>query len=184
MHKSGDYVTLNLNSKASNTFIYKGQISENEAILSHPLGGDTCILAPVRDLNTVNPNLKDSTERSLDYVNRNKRCLDYNSKMDLECLSIYFASKRKLSPNMKKVLANLSGIVASAEFKNDIRSAMEFITANKSCLDEFNMMWFNNFKGLFDRSQSITSDKQTKAIYNIAGFVLAELATPSTIQKI
>lgn len=182
MYKIGELVTLDQRSKASNTYVYAGKLSNEQVLLTHPLSKDTCLLVPEGSINVCSPNIKDTTERCLDYVNRSRKSLDHNMKLDLECLSIYFGLKRQLSPNMKKVLANLSGVVAAAYFQNDVHAAMSYITQNKACLDDFNLMWFNNFRGLFNGSQPITSDKQTSAIYNMAGFVLSELATPSTIQ--
>jgi hypothetical protein len=39
-------------------------------------------------------------------------------------------------------------------------------------------MWYRNFQGLFSGRQPITSKKQRASIFNITGFVMAELETP------
>ena len=69
----------------------------------------------------------------------------------------------------------LGGFIAITKLQDDISNAMALISKNAAILDEFNAMWYNNFSGLFKRNQPITSKKQRQAIFNIAGFVLAEL---------
>ena len=174
----GTVVTVDLKNNTSNTFV----IDTDEGatvLLSHPLAKDVLIRKWKADVNTTAANIKDSSERCIDYANSNKSYLDYNTAGDLESVGIFFALKRKLTPRQKQTLANICGIIASVKFNNDLREAMNFVTKNSSMLDEFNAMWFNNFKGLFSGSQQITSKKQRSAIFNIAGYVLAEMENPT-----
>ena len=65
----------------------------------------------------------------------------------------------------------------------NIKDAMDIIVENEGALDEFNMMWYNNFSELFKGNQQITSKKQRGSIFNMAGFVLSQLHTPSIIKS-
>lgn len=181
--KVGEIVTVDFkNTKASNTFIVfrrtKFESGETAYLLHHPLAPEILIEKYEDELNLVGPNLKDSTERSLDFIKANQDLLGFNSKSDLIALCASFVLTRKLTPQQKRILSLLGGQVAAARFNDDIRDAMDFIKTNDAVLDEFNRMWYNNFSGLFRGNQPITSKKQRSAIFNIAGFVLAELENP------
>jgi hypothetical protein len=174
----GSLVTLNLNSPASNTFVVDC-IDDGDCFLTHPLAKGLLMRVRVAELNTVHPNIKDSTERCIDYANSNRKILDSNSVHDLEAIGLYFAFKRKLTPKLKQLLANICGTIAEIKFDSEVDRAMRFVIENQSMLDAFNMMWFTNFKGLFNGNQPITSKKQTGAIFNIAGYALAQLENPT-----
>jgi hypothetical protein len=170
-------VTIELNN-CSITFVVD-TIEETTVLLSHPLASGILFRVNKEKVNTTSANIKESMERGIDYANSNREYLDYNTASDLEALAIFFTIKRKLTPRQKQTLANICGIIASVRFDNDLRETMNFIIKNSSLLDEFNMMWFNNFKGLFSGQQIVTSKKQRSAIFNIAGYILAELENPT-----
>lgn len=175
----GDIVTLNFeNLVSSNTYIVDTVLTSKTFLLKHPLFPKVLLKAQLHELNIVGANLKDSTERSLDFANNNKKYLDYNTIADLEALCIYFVIKRKLTPKQKQVLSTICGIIASIKFNDDVKLAMNLVKTNEGILDDFNEMWYHNFKGLFLGDQPITSKKQKDAIFNITGFVLAELENP------
>jgi hypothetical protein len=175
-------VTVDLNNQSSNTFIVD-TVEETHYLLSHPLASGILIRVPKNKVNKTNANIKDSSERAIDYANGNREYLDYNTAADLESLAIFFTIKRKLTPRQKQTLASICGVIASVKFDNDLRDAMNFVTKNSSLLDEFNMMWYNNFKGLFSGQQMVTSKKQRSAIFNIAGYVLAEMENPTANRR-
>lgn len=175
-------VTVELNNTSSNTFIVD-TIEDQTVLLSHPLAVGVLIRVGKEKINTTVANIKDSAERGIDYANGSREYLDYNTAADLEALAIYFTLKRKLTPRQKQTLANICGVIASVKFNNDLRDAMNFVTKNSTMLDEFNMMWFNNFKGLFSGQQMVTSKKQRSAIFNIAGYVLAEMENPTASRR-
>ena len=183
--KQGDLVTVMLeNDKVSNTYIFQRLVGEDlRAQLSHPLYPGILIEKDIRLLNKVGPQLKDSIERSLDYAMTFKTYLDYNSVADLESLCMYHIVTKKLTPRQKRVLSGLCGSIAAIKLNNEIKDAMEIIVENEGVLDEFNRMWYNNFSGLFKGNQQITSKKQRGSIFNIAGFVLSQLHTPSIIKS-
>lgn len=177
--KVGETVTLNVNSGASNTYYVDSiDMFSDTALLTHPLANGLLLRAKLSELNTVSATIKDSTERSLDFANDNRQFLDFSTNQDLDSLCMYFFVKRRLTPRQKHTLANLCGILASVKFNNDLRATMNFVSHNVSLMDEFNLMWYNNFKGLFSGRQPVTSKKQRGAIFNIAGYLMAELKTP------
>ncbi len=177
-------VTVDLGTKntSSNTFLV--DTDEGDTILvKHPLACGFLLRVHKDDVDTSSANLKDSLERGIDYANSNRQLLDYNTAADLDALGIYFTLKRKLTPSQKHILANICGSIASSHFADNIREAMSFITKNQTLLDDFNSMWFNNFKPLFTGQQNISSKKQRSAIFNIAGYVLAELENPTANRR-
>lgn len=180
MIKRADIVTVDLgtDNQASNVYVVFDKLRDSY-LLHHPLFPECYILKGESELNTVAPNIKDSIERCLDFASHNKQYLDYNTIADLEALCLYFSIKRKITPRQKHILSAICGVIASIKFDNTILTAMTYITKNQGILDDFNLMWFNNFKGLFQGKQPITSKRQRSAIFNIAGFVLAELENPT-----
>jgi hypothetical protein len=180
--KKDSIVTLDLHNSSSNTYIVD-TVEESTVLLSHPLASGVLIRVSKDRVNNTAANIKDSLERSIDYANSNRAFLDYNTTADLEAVAIFFTLKRKLTPRQKQTLANICGVIASVKFDNDLRESMNFVTKNASLLDEFNLMWYNNFKGLFNGQQMVTSKKQRSAIFNIAGYVLAELENPTANRR-
>lgn len=174
----GDIVTLQFGKlKSSNTFLIK-DIDNSEVLLYHPLVPDVYVKEALSKLNLVSANLKDSTERSLDFVKQHTDSLDHNAVADLEAMCMYFVVKRKLTPRQKRNLSQMCGKLASIIFNEDVKEAIAFVKLNEGVLDDFNTMWYRNFRGLFSGKQSITSLKQRDSIFNMTGFVLAELETP------
>lgn len=171
-------VTVNLGNSSSNTFIVD-TVEPDHVLVTHPLSPNVLLRVHKNKVNTTSANVKDSSERCIDYSNANKSYLDFNTREDLEGLALYFAMKRTLTPRQKQVLARITGVIAAAKFRDNVRDAMNFITKNSSILDDFNTMWFNNFQGLFNGSQQITSEKQRDVIFNMAGYVLAEMENPT-----
>jgi hypothetical protein len=175
-------VTVDLGNQSSNTFIVD-TVEDEHYLLGHPMAPGILVRVEKSKVDKTSANIKDSSERSIDYANSNRKFLDYNTLSDLESLAIFFSIKRKLTPRQKQTLASICGVIASVKFDNDLREAMNFVSKNASLLDEFNAMWYNNFKGLFSGHQMITSKKQRSAIFNIAGYVLAELENPTANRR-
>lgn len=176
--EKGATVTVKFeNIVSSNTYVVESDEGET-VLLQHPLF-PICLVRFAKEMvDTVAPNVKDSTERSLDFVKKNAQYLDYNTQADHEALCLYFVVQRKLTPRQKNLLSSMCGNIASIKMNNDVKAAMEFVKTNAAVLDEFNAMWYRNFGGLFAGRQQITSKKQRSAIFNIAGFVMAELERP------
>lgn len=182
--KPGDIVTVKFtNMVSSNTYVVESDCGDT-VLLKHPLFPHCLLRHQKSGLDLVSPNVKDSIERSLDFVNKNAQYLDYNTLADHEALCMYFVFRRKLTPRQKSILSNICGNIASIKLNNDVKAAMEIVTDNSAVLDEFNAMWYRNFNGLFSGLQPITSKKQRAAIFNIAGFVMAELERPTALNRV
>lgn len=165
------------NAVSSNTYLVAADLG-SEVLLYHPLFPSCLLKYSKSEVDNVSPNVKDSTERSLDFIRKNSNYLDYNAQADHEALCMYFVVKRKLTPRQKNLMSNMAGTIASIKLNNDVKAAMELVKNNAAILDEFNSMWYRNFGRLFSGRQLITSKKQRAAIFNIAGFVMAELERP------
>lgn len=178
-YKPGDIVTVKFeNAVSSNTYKVESDYGDT-VLLYHPLFPECLLRFQAHELNVVHPNIKDSIERALDFVNKNSKYLDYNTVADHEALSLYFVIRRKLTPRQKNILSTICGTIASIKLNNDVKAAMDLVVTNAAVLDDFNAMWYRNFSGLFSGKQPITSKKQRAAIFNIAGFVMAELERPT-----
>ena len=172
--KPKDLVTVQLDQDVSNTYIvYK--VIDGEALLHHPLSPEVYIIRDVEQLNKVAPNIKDSTERALDFAFHYSKYLDYNNLADLEALSLFYVVRKKLTPKQKNILSVMCGMIACILMDNDIAKVSAYIKENHALFDDFNRMWYNNFQGLFSGKQPITSKKQRASIFNMAGFLMAEL---------
>lgn len=176
-------VTVDLkNNDVSNTYLVDQIINESEALLFHPLYPTILLKRKLSELNVVASNIKDSTERSLDFAKRQKSLLDVNMICDLDALCMYFVVTRRLTKKQKFVLSTVCGFLAKQQFESNIDQTMKFIVSNEALLDEFNRLWYNNFNDIFNGKRSITSKKQSDAIFNIAGFLLAELHGPTVLK--
>ncbi len=172
-------ITLDLKNSASNTYIvHDVNLENNMAYLKHPLNEEILISKPLNELNTCSSRTKDSTERGLDLIKDNLDLLDYHTIGDFEGLCLIFILRRRLTLRQKNTLSAICGNIAQIRFDDNIQEAMRYITFNSALLDDFNLMWYNNFKNLFKGTQQITSKKQIKSIFNMTGFILAELHTP------
>lgn len=174
----GKIVTIDFGKRnVSNTYIVKKVIGST-CYLFHPLFPECLIEKDLEELDKVSSHIKDSVEKCLDFAKSNTWSLDPNSVKDLESLCLYFVVRRQLTPRQKNILSNICGLIASSNFNDDIEETMQFIVKNDVILDDFNRMWYNNFKGLFTGKQLITSKKQRDSIFNMAGFIMAELENP------
>lgn len=183
MFKKDDVVTIELDqtNRASNTYIVVGYLMDDEGdqtdvvILRHPMHPEALLMRHIDQLNKVQPNIKDSTERSLEFALKFDKHLDHNTKGELEGLRLCFVIHRNLTNRQKNQLSNICGTIASIYFHNDISIAMRHVVENQAVLDSYNNMWFVNFRDLFTGRKPIVSPKQRASIFNMAGFVLAEL---------
>lgn len=185
--KPGDVVTVKHddgNTEASNTYIIDGLLPNNDVLLMHPLSGPNVLIRVTPDkINIVAANIKDSSERALDFARKQTKYLDYNKAAEIEALALYYVVNRKLTSRQKNGLSAINGYIASIQFNQDIKQTISFVHKNKGLLDEFNFMWYSNFKNLFNGTQAITSLKQRQSIFNIAGFILSELENPTAQTK-
>jgi hypothetical protein len=178
MMKPGDIVVAPVVGEASNTFIVH-RVLEDIVQVKHPLYPAAILEFNIDELNKELPRIKDSSERSIDYANHHRSALSPVYCADLDALSLYFLVVRKLTPKQKGILAAICGEIATIKFNNELKAAMRFIQEHSVLLDDFNLMWYENFAALFSGNQPISSKKQKSAIFNMAGFLLSELHQPS-----
>ena len=178
--KKGDIVTIPLepNNNASNTYIVY-EVLDQVALLRHPLNDDILIAKPLPVINTVAANVKDSMERGINFILQNKEIFDYNSLADLEAIILYFIVHRKMSNRQKRTISNLCGVIAEHYFNDDISLAIKYINENEGILDDFNRMWYKNFKDYFKGNRIVDTKNRRVSIFNMAGFILAELGSQS-----
>lgn len=147
-------------------------------LVNHPLFPELLFRVDPATVNITAANLKNSSERGLDFVKAHKSVLDFDQCADLEALSMYFVLRRKLTNPQLKRLADMQGMIAKHLFNNDLSLAMKTINENAGILDYFNAMWYKNYAKIFTSKQEICSPKQVSTIFNMAGFVLSEMANP------
>jgi hypothetical protein len=170
-------ITVDLGNNISNTFVVD-TIEDTTLLVSHPLAKGILIRVSKDKADGSMAKIKDSSERGIDFANSNRRYLDFNALLDLDCICTSFVLTKRVTPRQKSIIASICGVVAEVKFNDDLKETMKFITKNSTMLDEFNYLWFTNFRKLFSGDQPVFSKKQRSAIFNIAGFLLAELENP------
>lgn len=173
--KEGDLVTLNLdeNITASNVYVVHRKL-DKECLLRHPLYPKCFVLRSDEELNMAGATWKNPTERCLEFIMRNKDLLDYNSTAEVEGICAYFIINRRLTPRQKKEISSLCGKIASIKLENSLSAAIRKTVENEGVLDDFNNKWYATLKGVYEGRVSPTP-KQWNTVFNIAGFVLAQL---------
>lgn len=174
--KAGDLVTLSLGeySSVSNTYIVDRKL-ENECILSHPLAPECLIIRSDLELNQSFPILQNGLEKCLAFTKKNKAFLSYSMASDLDALCYFFVIKKSISTKQRHDLANMCGKIASEVLGNNFLSATSLIKENKALLDDFHSVLFNNHKEIIDDPSKIKIKNDKFVIFNIAGFILAQL---------
>lgn len=179
--QQGDLVTVSLevNSDASNTYAVARKL-EGESLLSHPLVPNVFLLKKDEELNLVGATLKNDEERCLAYALKFQKYLDYDDVAVLEALSMYFIVHHRLTKRQNKLLANMAGEIAKVYCNNDLEIAIRTVNENRALLNDFNRHWYENFEKIFQGSQRKISVAQRAGIFNMCGFVLAQLEGIST----
>jgi len=172
---TGQIVTYDFSTENSNTF-YVHTVLKGEAILFHPLKPKVFKIVPIDQLNLVPAKLKSNLDRMFDLVHLNEKSLDYENSTIFDMLSYYYIQNRKLSNRQKKNLSDLTGKVAAILLDQDATKAKAIINSEVGLLDSFNLLWYNNLKDTILNKDSHLSEKQKSSIFNMAGFVLAQMA--------
>ena len=174
----GKVVTYGWRPEDSNTYMVDSEDGDY-AILKHPLSEVFLMRVPKTSLNKYQANLKGSNERGLDYIKNNLSYLSVESLRDFEALCFFYIYIRELTPIQKKTLSDILGVVAALKLNYDHQKAIRLIQDNEGILDDFNTMWYHNFQDMFEGRAPVSSEKQKKSIFNMAGFVLAEQRNPT-----
>ena len=171
----GDIVTVELDDAAvSNTYFVLRKLTD-ECVLSHPLAPECLIIKSDLELNNTGATMQSPLEKCLNFAKSNKASLGYTMAADLEALSYYFTIKKQFTPKQRADLANICGKIASVSLGNNVSAAVSTIKYNKPLLDEYNYTLCNSVKGVLTDPLSLSGKGQRYTVFNIAGFVLAQL---------
>ena len=182
--EEGQLVTLDLDDKSvSNTYILDTLEAGDKALIRHPAYDGWLKRVSVDRLDRVSATIKDSLERGIDFIQTGVDILSKDDAADLESILLYFINNKGLSNGLKKRLSDLMGKVAKLQLQDNITDAMRLVVDNQGLLDEFNNLWYHNYRKIFNGQQRVSSAKQRTTIFNMAGFVLAELATPTITRE-
>lgn len=175
--KEGDLVTITLDehNMVSNTYVVAKKL-EAASVLSHPLAPDCYLLKQDSDLNNAFPSMQSQLEKCLFFARKNQNLLGYTMSADLEALCFYFVVRKAFTPKQRNDLANICGKIASIVLNNNISSAIVTIKQNKVLMDEYNHSLFNGIKKVIDNPLSLKNKGERYTLFNIAGFVLAQLS--------
>lgn len=158
-------------------------IKNGQCLLYHPKTPSIFMQVEVECLRPNVGYIKGSLERALEFIENDLEKLDFYEVQDYVSLLTCFSVHRTFTKNQKRILYSICGKLAKIHFNEDLNKTMSFIVENNPLLDEFNTMWFNKFKKLFDKKIPVKGKRQKEAIFNMAGFLLAELKIPSIIKK-
>lgn len=174
--KVGDLVTLTLGeyNTVSNTYRVERKL-ETECILSHPLAPECFIIKKDDDLNSELATLKDPIEKCLYYAKKHRDYLNHVTKADLDSLCIYFVLKKVFSSKQRSELAAICGKIACIILGDNLSLAISKIKGNEALLDDYSQILYNNYKNLLENKTKIKAVSEKHAIFNIAGFILAQL---------
>jgi hypothetical protein len=176
--KVKDLVTVDLGkySTSSNTYEIAGFSEDQQtAFVTHPLVDKQIFLIyPISSFNQIQAKLQSPVERCLFFAKQNREILGYKLQAELDSLVLYFFLKKGLAPNQKENLAFICGKIVSVMLKNDFQQAIDLVNKNSSLLDDFNRVWYENAKSLFEDVTKISNKNKRLIVLKIAGFVMAQ----------
>ena len=173
--KEGDLVTVDhANSQMSNTYVVVS-VLDDRVFLRHPLAPECLIERNSKDLDNDLAVLKPSLEKCLEYAKKNSNMLGYTAKADLEALCFYYVVKKTITPKQRNELSHICGKLAAIELEHNTTLAVEIVKKNAVLLDEFMQVIFNHNKKALDNPAKVDSRTERFAIFNLAGFILANL---------
>lgn len=175
--KMKDLVTLQMheNIKESNVFVIKEALPEERYILYHPICPEIFVIASGAELDQVNPTQKGSIQKCLEFASDYEQHLTPDERADLQALRMVFVVSRRLSNRQKHLLSNLGGTIAAEYCIQDLSIATRLVREYKTLLDDFNARWYSNFQRYFNGQKDVTSKKIRTILFNMAGFILAQL---------
>lgn len=180
--KVGDTATIVLG-QANTPCSYKiDSIESDTVLLSHPFLRGLLLRYPSDQLDKMSPPIMSSTERGLFFVlQKHGAYLNYYDHQSILALATHFALERKLTSDQLRVLSTVLGQIAKIELSGSLNVAMKLLLDNEVLLDEFNTTWFNIFKPYLTKAKPVYKENHRTAIFNMAGFVLAEVARVSVV---
>lgn len=171
-------VTVANSSGESNVYSLFKDLGE-DALLSHPLAPHILVMKSKKELDSVPATQKSPYERCLDYLQIHKSVLDYNEEAVVDSICLYFVVNRKFTPRLKNQIARLIGTPANIEFQGNLQKAIDFVNQNSALFDDYNKRVYANtkYKPIFDGQTLPVDSRQLETVFNLAGFILAQLQT-------
>ena len=173
--KKGDVVTIELgeNNNSSNTFVVAEKMGE-EALLHHPMQPNVYLRYRDTLLNNAFAMPKEVYEKCLQFALKYQSYLDVDDTSVLVSISLYWVVNRQLTSVLKKLLADVCGKISKIHCNNDLSIAIKIVNENAALLNEFNHMWYHNFRAYFLNKKVPETVGVRTVIFNICGFVLAQ----------
>ena len=160
---------------SSNTYVYQEKLNSVEVLLSHPLTPKINIIVEEEKLNQTQAVMRNPVELCLYYANQNKELLGHTHRADLQAMCYYFVVERNFTMKQRSDLASICGKIASVQLHNNMEAASKLIIDNRPLLDDFHVTLYNNFESVIRDSNTLKKKSERFAVFNLAGFVLAQL---------
>lgn len=182
--KPGSIVTVDYGpyNQYSNTFQVFSDSGEDVIYLNHPLAPQCITTRTLAEINIVSPKTQAPIERCLFYLKKHEGLLGSQVSGEMLGIYYYFILNRDLTKTQKSTISRFCGKVAELKFSSNVEQAVVVINQHAALLDEYNLMWFNKFSKLFKNPTLINTKSRRSAVFNMAGFVLAQLEINSTLK--
>lgn len=169
-------VTLNVGSETvSNTYV-QHELQDGQVLLCHPLLPGVFLVKEKTELDLVSASPRNAEEKQLSYCNKYRKYLDFDNSSMLDSLILYHIVFKKFGNKQKSALNIICGKIAEIYCDSDLTRAVDVVNANQALLNSYNSYWYRTFDKFFNRGKQPETKQQRDAIFNMAGFVLAQLA--------
>lgn len=169
-------VTLNVGSDSvSNTYV-QYELKLDEVLLCHPMLPSVFIVKQRGELDSVSASPRNAEERQLSYCNKYRKYLDFDNSSMLDALILYHIVYKKFGNKQKSSLNVICGKIAEIYCDSDLERAIDVVNSNEALLNSYNAYWYRTFERFFKKGKQPETKQQRDAIFNMAGFVLAQVS--------
>lgn len=176
------YPLININGTITYLIDFEFQAPDGSRVifLNHPLASKVFLKVEAKNFDElqsiqIQTQGKSDTQKQLEFCKKYEKYLGYEENLKLLLLCESFVINRSLGNEQKKNISDLCGTIAKIHLNNDIKLAVKIVNDNSPLLDDFNRNWYNNLKLYFSFSKEIDSRGKRSTIFNMSGFVLAQL---------
>jgi hypothetical protein len=134
------------------------------------------ILRSDSELNSAYPANQSPIESCLNFAKKNRELLSFSVSCDLDSLCYYFVIRKDFSSKQRQELASICGRISTVLLSNNVSAAVTLIKQNKVLLDEYNHTLLNSINGIITDPLSIKTKFERHSVFNVAGFVLAQIS--------
>jgi len=172
-------VTLANNNGESNVYILTRELENDLVLLSHPLAPEVFILKVKSELNHVIATSKSPYERCLEFIVKSRDYFDYERRAEIDCLCTNFVANRRFTDRLRNLVARLVGVPAKVQFQDSIKAAIDYVNKNKALFDDYHNRVYHNktYQPFFSGQAYPDEARQRETIFNLAGFLLAQIQT-------